>query len=194
MKDSSKVVIAVVIGVIFTVFLAFVFMPYVLPPLQQNTDRILNPEPEPTPITEPETEPEPESTPEPSAPPLSTSKSITISYTGVKTEYIVWVIDSLSGVEMPSTDKVFLEINITISNNAYDSFSTSPYRFYVIADKVKYDFDSNTYLLDDWDTVDILDGGTFHGTLVFQIPESASSFTLGYETYFTRYDIVWDKM
>jgi len=193
MKDSSKVIIAGVIGVIFTASLAIVITPYWLPPLQQFTDRIWNPEPEPIPesestITEPETEPEP------SAPPITTSKNITISYVGTESEHLIWISHGLSGIEMPSTDKLFLVMNITISNNGYESFSTSPFRFYVIADNVKYDFDSNTYLLDDWETVDILDGGTFHGTLVFQVPESTSSYILGYEVYFTRYDIVWNKM
>ena len=53
---------------------------------------------------------------------------------------------------------------MTIKNNGYDSFSTSPVYFYAIVNNFKYSYDSSTYVVDNWDTVDVLDGGTFKGT------------------------------
>jgi len=162
---AKQTVLIVAFVLIFLFSLAFVFNQYLRPYLESS-----------------------------SSTPTSESKEITISYTALKKNTIIWSGGFGSYSEQPDLDKVFLEVNITISNNGYDSFSTNPFYFYAIADNIKYNHDFNTYNLNMWETVDVLDGGTFHGTLVFQIPESASSFTLGYEVYFITYDIVWNKM
>ncbi len=102
--------------------------------------------------------------------------------------------DSYSYVEQPDSGKVFLEVNMTIKNNGYDSFSTNPFYFYAIADNVKYDYDGITYSVDNWDTVDVLNGGTFNGVLIFQIPSTAKSVTIGYESWsWLDYNIIWTK-
>lgn len=122
------------------------------------------------------------------------SKKITISYSSSKRDSIVWEGEFGSYVEQPDTGKVFLEVDMTISNNGYESFSTNSFYFFIVADNVKHSVAFETYTLGAWDTVDVLDGGTFHGTLVFQIPESASSFTLVYDSFLSDYNIVWNEI
>ena len=88
----------------------------------------------------------------------------------------------------------FLILDMIIDNIGYESFSTNPYWFHVIAENIEYDFDFHLVLMEDWETVDVLDGETFQGTIVFQIPESADSFTLGYESSLAEYKIVWNEI
>ena len=118
------------------------------------------------------------------------SKDITISYS-VKTA------DNITtkyGDDVQSdSGKYFLIVDMTIKNNGYDGFNTYPYLFHAIADNIKYDYYYNLVEMENWDVVDVRDGGTFHGTLVFQLPESASSFTLGYDA-FQDYNIIWNKI
>ena len=80
---------------------------------------------------------------------------------------------------------------MTISNLGYESFNTNPFYFYVIADSIKYSYDGIIYTLECWDTVDIMNGGVYNGTLIFQIPTSASSVSIGYERSFVTYNISW---
>ena len=52
-----------------------------------------------------------------------------------------------------------------------------------------------TNYFDNWDTVNILNGGTFSGTLVFQIPNWATSYTLKYEgTFSQKYNVIWTEI
>jgi hypothetical protein len=121
---------------------------------------------------------------------ISESKNITISYAVERTKYIShedgFVYQSDSG-------KDFFIVDMTIKNNGYDSFYTNPVSFYAVADNIKYDVHFYTLSMGKCESVDILDGGTFYGTLIFQIPESTSSqFTLGYDAFLSHYDIVWE--
>jgi len=136
--------------------------------------------------------PTPTPTPTPSPTPF---QNIDISYTMSTKPYVVWY--GYSGTpyeEYPDAGKVWLEVNMTISNTGYESFYTNPNYFYVIADGIKYTYDSIIYTLDCWDNVDILDGGTYSGTLMFQIPTSANSVSVGYERSYVTYNITWIKL
>lgn len=117
--------------------------------------------------------------------------NIAISYSGLTKQSITW--EGSSGYsydEKPNSGRVFLEVTMTVKNNGYVSFNTNPNYFYVTVDQIKYSYDASTFLLDKWETVDVLDGGTFTGTLVFQIPSTATSFGIGYDAW-SYYNIVW---
>jgi hypothetical protein len=121
-------------------------------------------------------------------------KHIAITYSISTKQSITWSGSSGYSYDVQAdSGKMFVEVKMTITNNGYDSFNTNPYYFNLVANNVKYDHDANTYLVDDWDTVDILDGGTSQGTLVFQVPTSESSLSLGYERAFTTYNVVWTQ-
>jgi hypothetical protein len=61
----------------------------------------------------------------------------------------------------------------------------------VTVDNIEYDYAPETFYVNNWETVDVLDGGVFQGALIFQITESASSWTLGYEWLLSDYHIIW---
>ena len=196
MKTSTIIAICVVI-VIVTVVLASGVVLYMLSSQKQGT---ITPTPQPTfsPTQQPtfSPTPQPTSTPTPSPSPTPVpAQNIAITYSMATKESIVWVSSSnYSYIREPDSGKIFLEVNMTIKNNGYDELNTNPNYFYVIVDQVKYNYDGVIYSLNCWDTVDVLDGGTYTGTLLFQIPESASSSSVGYERSFKTYDIVWTKI
>jgi hypothetical protein len=95
---------------------------------------------------------------------------------------------------------VYLVMNMTITNNGYNSFNTDPSYFFVVAGNTNYAFDaSGTYdraAMGDslWRTVDIPNGGTYAGTLVFQIPFNSIVSSFGYSGYYNQsqsFNIVW---
>jgi hypothetical protein len=123
--------------------------------------------------------------------PTAESKNITISYSAETAD----VVTTIYGDDIQSdSGRDFLILNITIDNNGYDSFNTNPYWFKVTVGNIAYRFDYHLVLMENWMTVDVLDGETFQGTIMFQIPESASSFTLDYESAFNEYKIVWSEI
>ena len=122
----------------------------------------------------------------------NTSSNIAISYSG-QTAYFI---TTQSGSTItPASGMVFLEITMTIKNNGYDvSFNTNPSYFSVTAENIKYSFDGVTFSLGKWDIVDVLNGGTYNGTLVFQVPLTASSFTIDCQQIsLTEFNIIWIK-
>jgi hypothetical protein len=131
-------------------------------------------------------------TPIPDVSPTPTS-SIGITYSTLKTDSITYSLGSYSYDVQADNGKTFVKVQMTIRNNGYESFNTNPYYFYLTSNSIKYDIDSNFYLLDDWDTVDVMNGGIFTGTLLFQVPLSDSSFTVGYNAAFKIYNVIWSK-
>jgi len=129
----------------------------------------------------------------------ASSRNIVISYNSALLDHIDYTISGYpygyTYSIQPDNGKTFLEINATIQNNGYDKFSTNPFYFAVNASNIEYSYDSSTYTLGQWDTVDVLNGGTYTGTLLFQIPLSASSspFVLSYDQSFVYYNINWIK-
>jgi hypothetical protein len=79
---------------------------------------------------------------------------------------------------------------MTISNNGYEQgFSTDPSYFTLTAGNVgmhpppTFSYDANaTSALDEWQTINVLSGGTYSGTLVFQLSEVEGAF-YGYWGY-----------
>jgi hypothetical protein len=92
--------------------------------------------------------------------------------------------------DYPYGDSTFLILNATIENHGYDVFSTDPNNFYVITNHTRYFYDldenrafkpnfySNSHF-NNWSTVDIKDGESFWGTMIFVIPVG-STISLGY--------------
>ena len=122
------------------------------------------------------------------------SQSINISY-NTQTK------NSLDfGLLTPKKGYTYVLVTMTITNNGYDSFSTDPSYFSVTANNVVYSFDGATFD-ENWTTVQINNGGTFSGTMVFQIPSGQSISSLSYsgtsdimnnQTFeFEPYNIVW---
>jgi hypothetical protein len=149
----------------------------------------------PTPYSTPTTSINmPTITPSPMVTSSPTNKSVTISYTMVTKQSFVWI-DPIgtSQVQQADSGKVFLELDMTIENNGYDRFDTNPYYFKAFADNVKYTVDIYTFYQNKWAKVFVLNGETFGGTLLFQIPESASSYAVSYEAVLSNYNIIWTK-
>ncbi len=134
----------------------------------------------------------PTSTPKPTAT-LQPSKNIAISYSYQTVQSIVDQSGYITAT--PDSGKVFLEVTMSITNNGYDtSFSTNPLYFSVISDSVKYNSDFATFTLNKWDTVDLLNGGSYTGTMVFQVPSTASSFTMDCQQLsLTNFNIIWTQ-
>jgi hypothetical protein len=131
-------------------------------------------------------------TPTPVYKPQPTPKqSITISYYDpVTSESLYWTSSNgLTYEDKADSGKVFLTVVINIYNDGYYSFNTNPNYFNVTVDYVDYSYDSATYLLDKWSTFDVLNGGEYTGTMVFQVPSSATYFSLHYARAGKDYNI-----
>ncbi len=117
----------------------------------------------------------------------TTAPTIAIKHEGVTYKTLV---DQYGIANTPDAGYVWLVINMTITNKGYDSFNTNPLYFSVTVNNVKYEYDSVTYSYGNWNTVDILNGGSFTGSLVFQVPSSATSYILDYERFGKTYNLV----
>jgi len=96
----------------------------------------------------------------------------------------------------PQSGYVFAIVNITITNNGYDSFDTNPVYFSATANNVAYYYDIETFALNNWSTVNVLNGGSFSGALVFQIPSGSSISSMDYamldSATLQTYNIIWN--
>ena len=83
---------------------------------------------------------------------------------------------SIGRYAKPDPGKVFLLLNIVIENHGYSEFAVNPWYFSIIIDGVEYPHDSATYAVDErglapLDSVNLRNGGSTSGCLVFQIPK-----------------------
>lgn len=78
----------------------------------------------------------------------------------------------------PEAGKVFVVVDLEISNNGCPNFSVNPFRFNLIADNVSYSPAFVTQLENKLDAVDVRDGGTTSGKLTFEVPEDFSEFAM----------------
>lgn len=116
----------------------------------------------------------------------------------------------------PDSGNKFLEVNMTVENNGYVSgFDTNASYFSVLAKSVECFFNASCSNLLGWGVytatttsyssngspiisieinyVDILNGGDFNGTLVFQVPKSATTFVMNYQNPSNSFNIIWIK-
>lgn len=107
------------------------------------------------------------------------------------------ITDQYGIVTTPNSGNVYVEVNMTITNNGYsDSFSTNPLYFNLVTNNIQYTYDTATFSLAEWNTISILNGGTYSGIMVFQVPSTASSFTMSgqeYTTTFSKFNIIWTQ-
>ncbi len=182
MVSRMKGIAIVAIGL---VVLLVVLLSGALNPLMKNLYNILMGTSNPTETnTEESTAPTISATPQP-------IRNITVHYS-LKTEQSI----TYQGITVtPDPGNAFLKVTMKIENNGYENaFSTNSALFSATSNGTKYDPDSlGTGSLDDWSTVNVANGETFRGTIVFQVPETAASFTFGYlqPISVNRFTIVW---
>ncbi len=182
MKLYLKILIGILIGIVL--LHAFLIIMGGIGSLQSIQNQNANNSPKATTKTRPTVT---------SQPALTSSHSIIISYSIATEPYYTWIGKSGDNYyQQAESGKVFLEVNMTITNNGYDSFNINPFYFSAATNNVKYSYDSGTFSLHKWDTFYILNGETFVGTILFQVPASSSSFTLGYDQS-SNFNIVWTQ-
>jgi hypothetical protein len=129
---------------------------------------------------------------------------IAINYSTIETVQLPVKVNQYNDFDYPVGGFTFLLFNATIENHGYSNFSTSPNLFNVIANNTRYSFDYDTYVLDhdfysynqysSWSTVDVKNGETFTGTMVFVIPVGNKAI-LGYsgtDNQSHSYNIIWN--
>ncbi len=177
----------IIVAAGFVVLLVLVFSG-VLTPLMTTLFQALTGESNPN-TTE---EPQESETPNFSATP-QVSRNISISYT-IKTAQ--FISSSIGRVE-PDPGNLFLTATITIANNGYDSsFNTNPALFNLRVNNTNYSVDTlGTGILDDWYTINVANGETYSGKLVFQIPTLTGPFEFGYSQPISPYmfSIIWKQ-
>jgi len=102
-------------------------------------------------------------------------------------------ISTVYGTTEADSGYSFVVLDFAIENHGYESFEVNPFAYHIIVDNVKYDYDSSTYsIIDGLRSVELLDGGTTRGKIVFMIPETehvecSGDFDTGY------YNIKFEK-
>ena len=197
MKLYVKVLIGIVVLLVLLVAVGVAASMYTNQQ-DRHTNPIVTLTPHPTATYDPTASPT--TTPKPTANPTITPHP-TIASTPTPSNVAIWwtyqtasyVVDKYT-IAMPNSGNMFVLVNMTITNNGYsDGFSTNPSYFSLISNNVQYSIDSETYSLGSWVTVNVLTRGTYSGTIVFQVPLTASSFEMNYKRQFTNFNIIWTK-
>jgi hypothetical protein len=102
------------------------------------------------------------------------------------------VVNKFFGTTQAKAGNVFVVFSLSITNNGYSEVKINPYDFNVIVNKIKYERDYEGTSTE-FGIVNIMDGGQFSGTEVFQVPDIVNStgcqFTYdpGYDASFKPY-------
>lgn len=99
-----------------------------------------------------------------------------------------------SGYDTPKSGYTYVIVNISITNNGYESFDTNATYFVAIANGVSYNYDPETSLIY-WSAGTVDNTGNYFGSLVFQIPAGATIHSMSYNgttSAFQKYNIVWN--
>lgn len=96
--------------------------------------------------------------------------------------------------DTPSNGYIFLVITLTIQNQGYDSISVGQYYFSLVINNIKYDYEFSSYLENSLNQVNVLNGGTIQGQILYEIPISVVGldYQLTYGGYGT-YNFEWIK-
>ncbi len=119
--------------------------------------------------------------------PTQDNRQVIINYSATKRNAIGMYDEAPRG-------KVYLIVSMNITNRGYDQVNTNPNYFYVIYDNVKYDIAVQTYSLsldNKLDSVDLLDGGSTKGSIVFEVPSNIDNYQLQYDRTLKDYNIVY---
>jgi len=79
----------------------------------------------------------------------------------------------------------YLILDMTITNQGYEEFSTNPFYWNVIVDNVKYDIAFVMNLDNELGTRTIMNNGKISGNIAFEVPESVDTFEIVYEAFQT---------
>ncbi len=199
--DRAYIVALVVIVVVVVASFVAIWASVLLFPLKPASEVTPPPTNAPTPApTTPIITPSPQAQPTPapiiiptpapalSPTPPSSTATITIQQKGVTYSSLL---DKYGLTDTPDPGNVWLVINMTITNKGYTSFNTNPNYFTITINNIKYSYDGETFSYGNWNTVDILNGGSYTGSLVFQVPNTTTTYTLNYERYGETYNIVY---
>jgi len=118
----------------------------------------------------------------------STSQVITITYESSLASEI-----GSSFEAAPS--KIYLILDMTITNQGYSSFSVGQSYFEVIVNGIQYSDEWAYGLENRLESVQILSSGTIRGKVAFEVPQivSTSGFSVDYDGWET-YNIQWEKL
>ncbi len=96
--------------------------------------------------------------------------------------------------DTPRAGNVYLVLDMTIQNQAYNSFSVNPLYFSVVVNGVKYDTAVVIKLQNKLQAANVLNGETMSGNLAFEVPSSVTStgFQPTYEGSGT-YNVQWTR-
>ncbi len=131
--------------------------------------------------------------PKTSAPPTTITKSTPVVVITYSYNITSQVVNKIFGTSVQAdAGKVFVVFSLSITNNGYSEVEINPYDFNVIVNKIKYERDYQGTSTE-FGMVNIMDGGQFSGTEVFQVPDIVNStgcqFTYkpGYDASFKPY-------
>ncbi len=114
-------------------------------------------------------------------------RNIKISY---KTETVLQYGEG-DHVTIPKPKYSFLKVDVTIENSGYEKFYTGLAADLVLfADNVKYYYCSAPTLNSNFVTTTLLDGDSWNGTILYEIPFETSSFSLLVEGNLANYKVV----
>jgi len=122
-------------------------------------------------------------------PGTSQNKAVTISYTALNLG------DAAQWDPNIAPGSSFLVVNMTIHNQGYDTFNVNPLYFKAIVDNVAYPYSMYSYKLGDegytyLGVSSVLNTGTAHGALAFEVPQGYSQVSMQYQG-FSTYSINW---
>lgn len=126
------------------------------------------------------------------APPLATPGGTSVLRPTIQITYTPTI------AQDPGSGRATLAVNLTITNNGYDSFVATPASIEAVVESVPYRYDptataaTGNALRD----VDLANGASTSGTLVFFLPPGAAQGGAGYTLQYTGlqlYNIQWTK-
>lgn len=132
--------------------------------------------------------------------PPATKKDVTISFSSSLKNSVTVSAGGQTATMEPSAGDIFLQVDMTIKNNGYDKFNTNPLYFELVVNNVAYTLNYNSFIIDNrLQIVNVLNGGSTSGSLLFEIPqsESSASFSMDYGGYCDsseKCNIIWTKI
>ena len=112
-------------------------------------------------------------------------KKIIVEYSSYTTDIIG---DGEFFADEAKSGSTFLILDMTISNNGYDEFSTNSFYWKVLVNNIEYGTAFVIHLEDELRLVTLRDGGKISGNLAFEVPEDVTDFEMIYDA-FRNYNI-----
>jgi hypothetical protein len=87
-----------------------------------------------------------------------------------------------------NSNNVYLVVDFDITNNGYNEFSTNPFNFMVVVDRIEYDNALVASLNNKLSSVNLLDGANTKGQLAFEVPRGFQDVEIKYSG-FSKYNV-----